>query len=212
MKPFRPYAEFQRKLGQPLEKPSCYETERAVGLLMRPQYRDYFFQKLENPHWLAPLKDRKFFDTPPELIKDEKAGTVSYPYWVESAYLKHVASKVPLDVLEIINNLKTENPYVKKGCIDALLEMPEDDAVKGVSFACKASKQKSWHEWFFVGRPAAKLMVKLAEKHIEEAFKIAWALLEVWKPTEDSRKSIFNDITAKFAPHEYNDLVFKKSV
>jgi len=198
-----------KKANSSMEKPSCYETERAVGLLMRPQYRDYFFQKLENPHWLAPLKDRKFFDTPPELIKDEKAGTVSYPYWVESAYLKHVASKVPLDVLEIINNLKTENPYVKKGCIDALLEMPEDDAVKGVSFACKASKQKSWHEWFFVGRPAAKLMVKLAEKHIEEAFKIAWALLEVWKPTEDSRKSIFNDITAKFAPHEYNDLVFK---
>jgi hypothetical protein len=190
------------------KKPSDSEVDDAVSLLGRAQYYWYFFDRLNNPFWIAPLKNKGFFKEPPQPKKEE-SGAVSYSHWPQGRYLKRTASSRPAEVMEIIKAIKSDNPFVKVGCIECLMEMPIETAAKGVSIVQDIFERKSSsHDWFWGGEEAAKLMVKLSECYENESFGIAQVLLDVWKP-EDSEKSIFNDIIAKFASYEYMNLVFK---
>ena len=103
--------------------------------------------------------------------------------------------------------IQCRNPYVRDLCLGCLLEMPENEAAKGVKIVenmlPRGIEEGNWG-WTFCGEQAAKLMVKLAIHHQAEAFKIGWILLEVWIPQE--RKGL-RDITAKFTEHDYRELV-----
>ena len=186
------------------EKPSDKEVMAVVMRLGRAKYRIHLFDKLKNPHWIEPLKNAGFFKDPPETKEGE-----AYETWLEGRYLKKVASKVPDKVLEVISEIQSRNPFVKSTCIECLLEMPEDVAIKGIKVIenmLPRGVPEGNLGWSWVGKKAAELMVKFAAKNEGESFKISWIILDAWVPQETKR---FRDISGKFTDHDYRELVLK---
>jgi hypothetical protein len=185
-------------------RPSDAEVGTVVLRLARPKYRLYFFDKLENVHWIAPLRDKDFFQSPPEPKEGE-----AYERWPEGWYLKKMASKVPEEVLEVIREIRSRNLFVCNACIECLLEMPENVAARGVevveNMLPRRVEEGNWG-WYSGGQQASKLMTKLVKVKPEQAFKIVWVLLDAWIPKENKG---FRDITAKFTEHDYRELVLK---
>jgi len=186
------------------KKPDKEEVDKIVRRLGRAKYRIYFFDKLSNPCWIEPLKQEGFFESPTEPEEGE-----AYERWPEGWYLKKMAPKAPEKVLNVIVEIERGNPYMRESCLECLLEMPENEAAKGVkvveNMLPRGIEEGEWG-WRSGGQQAAKLMVKLAESHPTEAFKIAWVLLDVWVLQDGER---IGNITAKFTKHDYSELVLK---
>lgn len=105
-------------------KPTSEAVSRAVGFIGRPAQYRYFFDQLENPEWIDPLRDRGFFSSIPEGTADSETGTISFPLWPESGYLARMASHVPERVAAIMAEWETDNPRVLSDILDAALQMP----------------------------------------------------------------------------------------
>jgi hypothetical protein len=54
------------------------KVNRAVALLGHIEQVRYFFDRLENPEWIMPLKAKGFFNMPPKPQHDEERGTVGF--------------------------------------------------------------------------------------------------------------------------------------
>lgn len=110
--------------------PTPEQVDRAIALLAHPEQRRYFFDRLENPHWLEPLKQKGFFRNPPAVVRDEEKGTVQFPPWPESRYLARMAVHDPAKVLEVALLIETDNIRVNEDLLDAALAMPAAIAAK----------------------------------------------------------------------------------
>lgn len=113
--------------------PTPEQVEKAIALIVHPQQSSYFFNHLQNPKWISPLKKRDVFKNPPQAIRDSSEGTVSFPAWVESSYLARMAQHEPKAVLEIAIHTETENPRIHRDFVEAALQMPSEEAVKMVA-------------------------------------------------------------------------------
>lgn len=120
--------------------PTPDQVDRAIALLAHPEQLRYFFDRLENPHWLEPLKHKGFFRNPPAIVRDEKKGTVRFPPWPESQYLARMAKHDPAKVLNVALSIETDNIRVHEDLLDAALAMPAEMAAK------LASKAPAWIE------------------------------------------------------------------
>jgi hypothetical protein len=142
------------------KKPTDEEVDRAIALMMGAgeKYR-YFFERLQNPEWIMPLRQRGFFRAPPEPVKHD--DLVEFPAWPESAYLVRLASETPELVLEIIKDMpSSENFRVHQDLLEAACRMPPDKAADIVPLA------KRWLDNDYVGllpERAGDLMLHLAE-------------------------------------------------
>lgn len=112
------------------KKPTDQQVDRAVGLMMGSweKYR-YFFERLDNPKWIAPLRSRRFFRNPPGAL--EQGDQISFPVWPESRYLSRVAAEAPNLVLEIIKEMPaTQNFRVHQDLLEAASKMPPHKAAQ----------------------------------------------------------------------------------
>ena len=62
---------------------------KVLASVKKETDRQYFFSRLSNPLWIAPLRDRGYFNSPPGL-KQLPDGYVQYPHWPELSYLVDV--------------------------------------------------------------------------------------------------------------------------
>lgn len=156
-------------------KPTVQQVEGAIALMKkREQYR-YFFDHLENPEWILPLRERGFFKLPPQPI--EQGAQVSFPEWPESRYLARVASDAPQLVLGVIMQIPaTENFRVHEDFLEAVRKMPVDQAADMAPLAVQ------WIEKPYVGllpKRAAEFMVFLSEGgQLKAALRLLSALTE----------------------------------
>jgi hypothetical protein len=121
-------------------EPTNSEIDAAVSLLNSSQaHAAYFFDRLENPKWLGPLKDRGFFVCPPSPQAVEGGG-VRYPVWPASRYLAKVAAHSPEKVAEILRGIETENPSILRDILDAAGRMPPAIAATLAPTVCGAIK------------------------------------------------------------------------
>ena len=118
-------------------KPTDSQVNAAVALLCSPNYRAYFFQRLENPNWIIPLKDRGFFADPQATEKVEGGG-IRHPYWPASQYLVRMADIAPTEVADVLAGIETDNSSVLRDIVDAAIKMPAEIAVALVPTVCKA--------------------------------------------------------------------------
>lgn len=91
----------------------------------------HFFEKLENPVWLTPLKDAGFFKTPPPPIEHPDGGT-SYPFWSQALYLKKIAviPEKQSEVLAICLDVETENTRARSDLLEIALLLPVEMSVQ----------------------------------------------------------------------------------
>lgn len=191
------------------QQPTEGEIEQALSFLLMPQYRSWFFQHLQNPLWLIPLKTKGLFAPPREPVEDDATGGVRYSFWPEVEYLKRMAPDRSTDVLEIIMGLQNvKNPFVKTGCIEALYQMGPTDAARGAKYVKQVMKERTACNWYGEGQAATKLMVKLGEAGRGEAFDIAYTLLDVWIPSGENKRSR-RETTARLNTYHYTGVALK---
>ncbi|MEH2338208.1 hypothetical protein [Nostoc sp.] len=160
------------------KKPTPQQLDKAIAKLIHPQQRNYFFNHLQNPEWIEPLKNKGFFQNPPQIIEDTSQGTVSFPMWAESRYLVRMAKYKPKEVLKIALQIETNNLSVHEDFVDAALQMPLQEAVQLVS------KVKTWIESLYssslLPEKIAGLIVHLAKgDQLKKALELARKLLAV---------------------------------
>jgi hypothetical protein len=117
-------AELARQL-RPWKAPTDKQVTAMVGRMSGAvQYR-HLFDQLQNPRWMAPLRDRGFFASPPETVLDYARGTIGSPPWPESGYLARAAQSDPVTAhaigLAIPDN---DNAQVHEDIADLALALP----------------------------------------------------------------------------------------
>lgn len=90
----------------------------------------YFFQRLNDPAWLEPLRAKGFFSHPPDPVQDVERGTTTFPSWPEARYLERMAAldspTIKRTVLDIALAVETDNPTVYIDLTKAALQMPPE--------------------------------------------------------------------------------------
>ena len=120
--------------------PTDSEVDAAVALLLSsPVYAPYFFERLENPNWIGPLKRRGLFASAPPLERTQGGG-VRHPIWPASKYLARMAPHAPEEVAEILRDVETENPSILRDSLDAAGRMPPEIAATLGPTVCDAIK------------------------------------------------------------------------
>jgi hypothetical protein len=118
-------------LDESWKKPTPEQINRATFLLSHGEHHRHFFDRLENPEWLAPLEEKEFFDSPPPPVRDEPRGTIAFPPWPELRYLARMAKIVPGAVSEVILRIPhTENIRIHEDLVDIALILPGELAAK----------------------------------------------------------------------------------
>jgi len=159
-----------------------------------------FYRGALSKGWLEILNGAGEFDS----LGSKEAGFVEN---IKARYLIDCAESKPEVVLGIIKKVNAKDWAVRGLLLEAIQKMPDVIAVNGVAVVIEYLRERERKDWYFIGQNAAKLMVKLLEKHQKEAFEIARLLLDVWRAGE-KEAGVFETIRSKFATHEYKELIF----
>jgi hypothetical protein len=107
--------------------PTAEQLQKVAALGLRPEGRAYFFDRLDNPLWVAPLAEGGFFADPPGPEPAGEPGYVRFPPWPEGRYLARVAPSAPDDVLAVIQaQARVDNPVVTRQLLEVALTLPDD--------------------------------------------------------------------------------------
>ena len=111
------------------EAPTDEQLGRALVLIGHPERKRLFFQRLENPRWLAPLDRRRVFDEAPAPVPVDE--WLQYPRWLEGDYLVRMSAVVPGEVADILLKLKDNgNPWAHRQIVAAAVAMPAEHAAR----------------------------------------------------------------------------------
>lgn len=80
--------------------------------------REYFYNRLENPEWLIPLRQEKEFKYPPNSVYFDD-GRVQSPAWPQLIYLRRMAEIDSKEVSEILLEMDdTDNQFVMGNLVE----------------------------------------------------------------------------------------------
>ncbi len=107
--------------------PSDADVAQVVALAARLENRTYFFDRLENPEWVAALALRGFFDGAPDPVEADEPGYVQFPPWPEGRYLVRMAPAAPLAVARVLKRLPpSANPGVTRILLECVQALPSE--------------------------------------------------------------------------------------
>ncbi len=166
--------------------PSRETVRKAVAAIKRPADYEYFFDRLQSPAWIEPLRQVGFFRHPPEAQRE--GGYIRFPLWPESRYLVRMAPLEPRPVLSVLLEMPdTENVRVQEDVIDAALAMPPAVAARLVPRAV------SWVDSpyrLFLPEKLGRLVIRLAQGGLPQpALRLADALLRPVAPDQEEGSS-----------------------
>lgn len=173
-------------------QPTADEIRRVEALAARPENRAYFFDRLENPLWVAPLAERGFFADPPSPIPAGEPGYVRFPPWPEGRYLARVASSAPDAVARVLADIpRSENPTVTQNLLGAVLALP-DAQLRSVSTRIADWVEGQFAEYF--ADEAADLIARLLETgDLPRGISVAATLLAVQPDPRLAEKAAMGD-------------------
>jgi hypothetical protein len=159
-------------------EPTEDSVAAAVARMGYGEYHRYFFDRLQNPGWIQPLKAKKFFSAPPPPVRDEEKGTIGFGGWPESRYLFRMAKLAPEIVTGVVVELPdTENIRVHDDVVDIALAVPGHLAARIVPQAKKCVRTPCR---MLLPEKVGALVGKLVEEgEVEASLDLARTLLEV---------------------------------
>ena len=123
---FAPIAELDTLFADPQTTP-----DDALGRAVHTEQLRYFFEKLDRPEWVEPLREKGYFASPPLPVLEEGGNFVRYPQWPALGYLVRVAARAPDDVLKAALEVpSTENVTVWAGLLDVAGQLPASLAAR----------------------------------------------------------------------------------
>ncbi len=186
--------------------PTPEEVAKAVALLSRREQQRYFFDKLQNPEWIAPLRGKDFFKNPPEPERDERKGTIRFVPWPQSQYLARMALLKPSEVCALLLSLpETDNVSVHEDCLAAAAVMPGPEA------GALAARETAWidkQNWLYglYGGRCAKLIAHLLSVPGQKSAAVALARSLLSLSAEGSG-SLLKTVRGKIDEYGYGRVV-----
>lgn len=157
-------------------KPTNEQVKATATKLFAPSHARYFFNKLENPHWIAPLAACDLFKWPPEPEKTG-GGAIRCAIWPQSKYLVRMASLAPEAVAEVFASVRTQNWIVLHDMVEAAGKMPGGIAARMVQPICEGlGSEMAWHQLGEVGKLIAHLANEGATSAALSVFQAAFNL------------------------------------
>lgn len=170
-----------------------------------PVAYNYFFNSINNPAWLLPLKEKGFFKKPASAIRED--GYIQFPVWAESGYLVRVADKAPDEVLEIIKALPdTDNERVMDDVVQALLKIDTTKAFR-LTEIIKGYVNKP--QFLMLSQSASDFICKLSDDGYDRpAIGLAKEMLSV-SPDPEKEEKLKSDYVMMKAHTKYRDYDYK---
>ena len=110
-------------------KPTPELVTRAIAGMPHSEQQRYFFDRLENPEWIEPLRKAGSLTSYPHPVREEKS--IGYYLWPAGGYLSRMAKFKPDLVADIMAKFPaTENPFVIQDILTAAASMPPASARK----------------------------------------------------------------------------------
>jgi hypothetical protein len=110
-------------------KPTPELVTRAIAGMPYLEQQRYFFERLENPEWIEPLRKARFFANLPTETRE--GNVVTFYLWPASRYLARMASLKPDLIAEIMSEFpETANPFIMQDLLNAALALPPAAAAK----------------------------------------------------------------------------------
>ena len=107
--------------------PSDADLDHVAALATRFENRAYFFDRLENPEWVAALARRGVFGDAPNPVSADEPGYVQFPPWPEGRYLARMAPVAPDAVAAVLESLPpSDNPFVTRILLEAVQALPNE--------------------------------------------------------------------------------------
>ncbi len=191
--------------------PTPEQVTQAVALLGQAAQARYFFDRLSNPEWIQPLRERGLLRRPPPAERNEEKGTISFPPWPASRYLARMAPERPDLVRDVILQMdRTDNLAVHEDILEAALRSPAP-----ISAAlAKRLMDEVVRLYSPLPEKFAALMLHLAKGGEQQrALQLARYLLEPVRAdrppvsVEGKDISLSPDAEAKIAEYEYQQIV-----
>ena len=88
------------------KKPTPELVSRAIAGMPYLEQQRYFFERLDNPEWIEPLRKAKFFDQLP--TPTHEGNVVTFYLWPASRYLARMAGLKPDLVAEIMGGFRKQ--------------------------------------------------------------------------------------------------------
>lgn len=177
--------------------PTPEQLEKVAALTDGPRKRAHFFNRLENPEWVEPLRARGFFDNPPAPFKDEHDTTL-FPIWPEGYYLTRMATSAPDAVVAVLAEIiPSENPKVTGHILRAAWSLP-DDHLRQISMKVARWLETSEPEYYALD--AIDIVSRLFDAgQIDDALAAAKVILEL-QPDAQNNKQLENLLHARPQP------------
>jgi hypothetical protein len=196
------------------------QIDRAVALIARAEHHRYFFDKLDDAHWVRPLAQKGFFRSPPPLIPVQGGPYFKAPPWPESRFLARIAGSASSEeqgrIAEIALSLPdTENVSVQQDLAEIALALPPKLALR---FVPKAKKWMENFTFLLVPLKLGELAVHLAAGgYPKQALDLARRVLS---PLHTPRKSgadqeleksaAYHEPRPRFEPFFYGEILKKR--
>jgi hypothetical protein len=152
--------------------PTTDQVTRAIALMSHAEYQKYFFERLENPLWIAALKEKGLFNIPmPNQIHPD--GSFSCPHWPVSKYLVRMAKYVEVQekIAEILlQSGVPENYNVHQDYLKIAVIMPLEFQIKWSQIEKKWLDEQKYIWMGSIAECMVDLGISLLRKgHYEEA-------------------------------------------
>ena len=150
-------------------------VDRALELVKNKFDHQYFFTRLENPHWIQPLANRRCFQSPPMVMHFDD-DSVQFPMWPELRYLKNVASDVPNEVIKLVLALpEVDNPWIHNEILEIALQL---SGKQSTQLLPKILQATGIGDQFWANQYASLLTDWIAANKVAPALELTKALVE----------------------------------
>jgi len=184
--------------------------KKTLDSIQTPVTYNYFFQHIDSPAWLLPLKENGYFKNPFPAIRTD--GYVQFPVWPESVYLLKVADRAPNEVLEILRALPdTDNERVMDDVAKILLKVSPSKAAR---FTDRLKQYINLPQYLMFHDTVSDLICKFAaNNHVESALALSKEMLEILPDPEKEEKLKSDYViikpTTKLRDYDYESIVKK---
>jgi hypothetical protein len=199
------YYEQAKKLDELKKNPSKENLGILLGIIQGDEpLACYFYEQNEEAGWITYLDEAKEFE---ELGTDSQ--NIPNSLWLKAKYLTRISKEKPNEVLKILKRFKPVNEFIKYCFAEAVVNMPEKFLKEGFEITKGLISERKGYEWHWVGEATAKLMVKLSEREQKLSFELARLLFDIWNPSDEEKRSLFEYERSRFGSPDYEELLKK---
>jgi hypothetical protein len=154
-------------------RPAVSDVEGVVARTGHLQHRRFFYAKLENPNWVAPLMGHGAFKTAP---RTDDRSELSMDGWPEGEFLAKVACLAPDEVFAAVKPaLSSDHPVVQRIVLDLAGQLPAEMVVSLLP-TIRRYLQLPWLVWLDPLKVVAVVRLLAEDARVKQARAFAQIL------------------------------------